>query len=102
MQLGKQSGGRQRFAQANGKLPTLTQEEWDHWLSGPVEAPRLRYGKEHKTDKALEEHPEGFLIDRDHPELKSWMDNADVFNIPGEGEGGPLFIRPRQKEPLTS
>jgi hypothetical protein len=92
-QLGQQSGG---------KYPTLSQEEWESWLSGSPEEPRLRYGKQHDLKKAIEDHPEGFLIDRDHPKIGDIKDAVDIFNLPGEGEGGPYFARPKPKEPLTS
>lgn len=93
-----------KASELKSRYPTLSPTEWSEWIMGPPETPRLRYNRDHPLDNVLKDHPSGFVVDRDHPGLDKLQDTHELLQIPGEteGEGGPLFARPKKREPLVS
>lgn len=81
----------------------MTSEEFNEWFRGKPEGSRLLYDKGSKLDKAIEEHPDGFVVHKQHPGLKSIEGSVDLYNMPEEGLGRDWYMaKPKPKAPLVS
>lgn len=84
-----------------GKYPVITEEALAQWRQLPPKKGQVYAPKSHDDlPGMLKDNPEGFMVHKENPNLKSIAEDADIFTVPGQDN---LYVRPRPSESaLTS
>lgn len=99
------AGRKKKEAQASENAPqyqTMSPEEWQGYWGKAWEV----YGKGSSKIDPTKTSPDGFIIDKNHPQIPELSKDFDIYHIPQQGDEGwsgrYMFMKPRQSEPLTS
>lgn len=91
--------GNTKLAQAEQKLPEMSKEDWDAWLSLPTKKGRVYADEKHRDlPSMLKNNPDGFVVHKGNRGIKSLPEGVEILSIPGDDTN--LFVRPGSKPPL--
>lgn len=75
--------------------PELPEAEWRAFTKRPPGGRAQAFDKDRLWNPDLTPtDPQGFMMHKDHPQLKDIQDQFDMFSIPG-GKGHYLFLKPK-------
>jgi len=80
------------------RYPDLPEEEWSKFTATPPKGKAQAFDKDRPYYPDMVDTSNGFMMHKDHPQLKDLEDHFDFFNIPG-GKGIYYFLK--QKVPMA-
>lgn len=74
----------------------ISEDDYAKWLGAQREI--KNYLPNRSLEGAIEKYPNGFLIDKNHPQLKDIEDDVDLFTVPGQGGKDKYLAKPRPSQ----
>lgn len=86
----------QHLSQAKPEPKEMSEKDYTDWLGSQRQI--MNFLPNRKLDNAIQQFPNGFLIDKNHPELKDIEGDVDLFTVPGQGGKDKYLAKPKTTE----
>ena len=77
-----------------GGYPELDPDEFQKWITTRPSGASTAFDKDRAYMPDMQDTSQGFMMHKDHPQLKDIQDKFDIFSLPG-GKGNFLFLKQR-------